>query len=187
MDLHRQRYQTFDELVEYCRRVASAVGLMCVEVFGCRGADAREYAVNLGLALQITNIVRDVKDDWSKGRVYLPQDDLARFGCSDEDLARTEPSAAVRQLLRHQCLRARSYYERAAAALPPACAQALVAAEIMGAIYFEILRRIEAAHYDVFTARIRVPKPVRAVIALGVWTRNSLGFAGMRLGPAPRS
>jgi phytoene synthase len=186
MDLHRQRYETFDELVEYCRRVASAVGLMCVEIFGCRGPEAREYAINLGLALQITNIIRDVKDDWSRGRVYLPMEDLRRFGCTDADLGRAEPSEAVRTLLRFECARAREYYERAAAALPPACARALVAAEIMGGIYFEILRRIEERGYDVFSSRVRVPKPVRAVIALGVWTRNGLGFTGMRLGPAPR-
>lgn len=187
MDLHRQRYETFGELVEYCQRVASAVGLMCVEIFGCRGPEAREYAINLGLALQITNIIRDVKDDWAKGRVYLPVEDLRRFGCSDTDLADRRPTKAVRALLRFECARAREFYERAAAALPPACARALVAAEIMGGIYFEILRRIEARDYDVFTTRVRVPKPVRAVIALGVWTRSSLGFSGMRLGPAPHA
>lgn len=187
MDIHRQRYETFDELVEYCKRVASAVGLMCVEIFGCRGPEAREYAINLGLALQITNIIRDVKDDWAKGRIYLPIEDMRRFGCSDADLAGRRPADAVRALLRFECGRARDFYARAAAALPPACARALVAAEIMGGIYLEILRRIEARDYDVFSARVRVPKPVRAVIAMGVWTRNSLGFSGMRLGPAPHA
>jgi phytoene synthase len=187
MDLDRPRYETFAELVEYCRRVASAVGLICVEIFGCRSPEARDYAVNLGLALQITNIIRDVKDDWSKGRVYLPREDMHRFGCDDGDLSAARPSDRLRQLLRFECARARQHYERAAAVLPPACAQALVAAEVMGAIYFEILQRIEARDYDVFAARVRVPKPVRAAIALGVWTRSALGFAGMRLGPAPRS
>src|SRR5512139_1619872 len=113
-------------------------------------------------------------------------EDLRRFGCTDTDLGRAEPSEAVRTLLRFECARAREYYERAAAALPPACAGALVAAEIMGGIYFEILRRIEERGYDVFSSRVRVPKPVRAIIALGVWTRSGLGFTGMRLGPAPR-
>jgi 15-cis-phytoene synthase len=187
MDLHRQRYDTFDELVEYCRRVASAVGLMCVEIFGCRGPEGREYATNLGLALQLTNIIRDVKDDWGKGRVYLPIEDMRRFGVGDDDLAATQPSDAVRGLLRFECDRARHYYGRAAAALPPSCGHALVAAEIMGGIYYEILRRIEERDYDVFSGRVRVPKPVRAIIAFGVWIRSGLGFAGMRLGPAPRS
>ena len=187
MDLHQQRYETFDELVEYCTRVASAVGLMCVEIFGCRGPEGREYAVNLGLALQITNIVRDVKDDLSKGRIYLPTEDLRQFGCSEADLAQRTPSEAVRRLLRFECIRAREYYSRAAAALPPACARSLVAAEIMGGIYFEILQRIEKRNYDVFSARVRVPKPVRALIAAGVWTRSRMGLTGMRLGPAPRA
>lgn len=187
MDLRRQRYESFDELTEYCRRVASAVGLMCVEIFGCRGPEAREYATNLGLALQLTNIIRDVKDDWGKGRIYLPTEDLRRFGVGEADFARPRPSDAVRALLRFECDRARDYYARAAAALPPACARELVAAEIMGGIYFEILCRIEARDYDVFSARVRVPKPARAIIALGVWVRSGLGFAGMRLGPAPRS
>jgi 15-cis-phytoene synthase len=187
MDVHRQRYDTFEELVEYCRRVASAVGLICMEIFGCRGPEGREYATNLGLALQLTNIIRDVKDDRGKGRVYLPVEDLRRFGVGEADLAAERPTDAVRALLRFECARARHYYERAAAALPPSCAQALVAAEIMGGIYYEILRRIEERDYDVFSGRVRVPKPVRAMIALGVWTRRGLGFAGMRLGPAPRS
>jgi phytoene synthase len=187
MDLHRHRYDTFDDLVEYCQRVASAVGLMCVEIFGCRGPDAREYAVNLGLALQLTNIVRDVKDDLARGRVYLPLEDLARFGVSEADLAAGALTEPVRRLLRFQCTRARDYYSRAAAALPARSAKALVAAEIMGGIYFEILQRIERRGYDVFSSRVRVPKPVRALIAAGVWMRSRFGLAGMRLGPAPRS
>ena len=83
MDLRRSRYDTFDELVGYCRRVASAVGMMCIEVFGCRDSRSREYAFNLGLALQLTNIIRDVKADLQQGRVYLPQEDLARFGVTE--------------------------------------------------------------------------------------------------------
>lgn len=186
MDLHQHRYETFDDLVEYCRRVASAVGLMCVEIFGCRGPEAREYAINLGLALQVTNIIRDIGDDWSKGRVYLPAEDLRRFGCTEADLAAGQVTAPVRALLRFECERARGYYERAARALPAACARRLVAAEIMGGIYFEILRRIEQAGYDVFSRRVRVPKPSRAGIALATWLRSRAGLAGMRLSPAPR-
>ena len=160
---------------------------MCVEIFGCRGVEGRDYAFNLGLALQITNIIRDVKDDLSRDRIYLPMEDLRQFGCSEADLAVSVPSQAVRRLLRFECLRAREYYERAAAALPAACAREMVAAEIMGGIYFEILQRIEKRDYDVFSARVRVPKPVRALIAAGVWTRSRMGLTGMRLGPAPRA
>lgn len=187
MDLGRTRYEAFDELVEYCRRVASAVGVMCVELFGCRGPEAREYAYHLGLALQVTNIIRDVKEDLSRGRVYLPQEDLRRFGCTEADLAAGRVTEPVRRLLAFECARAREHYTRAAEAMPQACARRLVAAEIMGGIYFEILQRIERRGYDVFSERVRVPKPVRARIALAIWMRSRVGLAGMRLGPAPRT
>jgi phytoene synthase len=186
MDLARQRYETFDDLLKYCRRVASAVGLICIEIFGCRGVGARDYAVSLGLALQLTNIIRDVKDDVGRGRVYLPQEDLKRFGCTDADLAAGRVTEPVRRLLAFECARAREYYTRAVRALPAGCARRLVAAEIMGGIYFEILQRIERHGYDVFSQVIRVPKPVRALIALSVWTRCVLGLTGLRLDAAPR-
>jgi phytoene synthase len=169
MDLEQSRYPTFEALSEYCRRVASMVGLVCLEIFGYRDARARSYAVNLGLALQLTNIVRDVAADLRRGRVYLPVEDLARYGVSEQMLRDGRVTPPVRELLRHQCARAREYYRRAAADLPPGDAHNLVAAEIMGGIYFEILRRIEKADYDVFSRRIRVPRPHRAVIALRIW------------------
>jgi len=187
MDLHHPRYQTFDELVEYCKRVASAVGLMCIEIFGCRGPQSREYATHLGLALQLTNIIRDVKDDLSRGRVYLPDEDLRRFGCTEADLAAGVVTSPVQQLLRFECARAREQYVLAAQAMPAGCARKLVAAEIMGGIYFEILQRIERNGYDVFGPRIRVPKPARAFIALSIFLRSRFGMPGMRLGPAPRT
>ncbi len=87
MDLDHRRYQTFDDLRKYCWRVASTVGLICLNIFGCRHPGGRDYAMNLGLALQLTNIVRDVKTDLDHGRVYLPQDELRRFGCSEQELA----------------------------------------------------------------------------------------------------
>lgn len=187
MDLHRTRYATYAELVEYCRRVASAVGLICVEIFGCRSDLAREYATELGLALQVTNIVRDVKGDLERGRIYLPQADMAKFAVSEADLAAGIVTDNVRQLLAFECARARDHYERAARALPAACARKLVAAEIMGGIYFGILQRIERRGYDVFSEVIRVPKPARAAIALGVWARSLLGLSGLRLDAASRT
>lgn len=174
MDLDQSRYPTFEALSEYCRRVASMVGLVCLEIFGYRDVRARSYAVNLGLALQLTNIVRDVAADLRRGRVYLPIEDLARYGVTEEMLRDGRVTPPVRELLRHQCERAREYYRRAAADLPPGDAHNLVAAEIMGGIYFEILRRIEKADYDVFSRRIRVPRPHRAVIALRIWASTLL-------------
>ena len=172
MDLRHARYPTFAELSEYCRRVASAVGLICVEIFGYKNPGARDYAVNLGMALQLTNIVRDVASDLARGRVYLPEEDLRRFAVDRAQLRAGVVTPPVRALLAHQCARAREYYRRAAASLPREDARNLVAAEIMGAIYFEILRRIERSGYDVFSRRIRVPRPRRAAIAARLFAKR---------------
>lgn len=180
MDLHRSRYDTFDELVGYCRRVASAVGLICIEIFGCRDSRSRDYAINLGLALQVTNIIRDVGIDFANGRVYLPQEDLARFGVTEDDIRAGRVTEPVRRLLAHECMRARQFFNAAAQAMPPAEARRLVAAEIMGRIYFEILQRIEQRGYDVFTEVIRVPKIIRARIALTAWAMTQLSAIGFR-------
>jgi len=169
MDLDATRYATFEDLFEYCRRVASAVGLICIRIFGCTSARACDYALNLGVALQLTNILRDVGGDLSQGRVYLPLDDLRAFGCTVEDLAAGAVTAPVRQLIEFECRRARDFYQRARTALPPEDRRKLVAAEIMRAVYFETLQRIERSGYDVFTARARVPRPQQALIALRQW------------------
>jgi 15-cis-phytoene synthase len=174
MDLQHVRYPTFEALADYCRHVASTVGLICVEIFGYRDARARSYAVNLGMALQLTNIVRDVAADLQRGRIYLPAEDLERFRVTEQALRQGRMTGAVRALMRYQCERAHDYFRRAAADLPPADVRSLVAAEIMGGIYFGILQRIEHAGYDVFSRRIRVPRPQRAVIALRIWLRTLL-------------
>jgi phytoene synthase len=181
MDLHTRRYATFADLYEYCIRVASAVGLMCVEIFGCKDPGSRQYAIDLGVALQLTNILRDVPGDLERGRVYIPLEDFERFGCHEGDLGAEAVhaghgvhSSAVRTLLAFQAERARDYYRRADATLPRADARRLVAARIMGAIYRGILDRIEAADYDVFSAVIRVPRPQRAMIAATTWARTAL-------------
>jgi phytoene synthase len=181
MDLGQRRYETFEDLYEYCIRVASAVGLICLEIFGYREPSAREYAIDLGVALQLTNILRDVCGDLERGRVYIPVEDLRAYGCSVEDL-RMEAAAAghgigspaVKALLRHQALRAREYYTRAAAAFPRRDAGRLIAAEIMAAIYREVLERIEQRDYDVFSEVVRIPRPRRAVIAAATWARVML-------------
>jgi phytoene synthase len=174
MDLWRSRYDTFDELMEYCRRVASAVGLICIEIFGCRDTRSRDYAFNLGLALQLTNIIRDVRVDLERDRIYLPRQDLARFGVSEEMLKGGRVTGEIRQLLAHQCQRARKFFAAASQAMPPHEARKLVAAEIMGGIYYAILERVEQRGYDVFSEVIRVPKATRAGIALAIWARTQL-------------
>jgi phytoene synthase len=169
MDLERTQYETFDELLLYCRRVASAVGLICIRIFGAAGPRACEYAQNLGIALQLTNILRDIKGDLDRGRVYLPLEDLATCGVTYDELAAGVASVRVRGLVEFECGRAHEFYRRAAEALPAADRRRLVAAEIMRAVYFETLHRIERNDYDVFTARARVPRPRQALIALRHW------------------
>ncbi len=169
MDLDTTRYATFDDLFEYCRRVASAVGLICIRIFGCRGEGATAYALNLGVALQLTNIIRDVSEDLARGRLYLPLEDLDAHGCTPEMLAAGTLTPEVRALIAFECGRAREFYRRAIEARPEADRRRLVAAEIMRAVYFETLRRVELNGYDVFTARARPPRPVQAAIALRQW------------------
>ncbi|HJZ75458.1 MAG TPA: presqualene diphosphate synthase HpnD [Vicinamibacterales bacterium] len=169
MDLDAARYETVDDLLQYCRRVASAVGMICIRIFGCRDAGAIAYALHLGIALQLTNILRDVKDDLARGRVYLPLEDLRACGCTVDDLAAGVTTAPVRRVIEFECRRARGFYERAQQALPAGDRRRLVCAEIMRAVYSETLRRIERNGHDVFTARARVPKPRQALIALRQW------------------
>jgi 15-cis-phytoene synthase len=169
MDLETTRYRTFEELLEYCRCVASAVGLICLHIFGCRSDQARDYARNLGVALQLTNILRDVKSDLARGRLYIPLEDLEAEGCTVADLDAGRLTDKVRRLLAFECRRAREFYERALASRPAEERPRLVAAEIMRAVYFETLERIERSGYDVFSARVRVPRPKQALIALRQW------------------
>jgi phytoene synthase len=169
MDLNQTRYQTFDELFGYCRRVASAVGMICIRIFRCQSDRARDYALNLGVALQLTNILRDIKDDLEHGRVYLPIEDLTRMGCTVEDLAAGKVSEPVRRLMAFECERARDFYRRALEVRPIEDRRRLVAAEIMRAVYFETLKRIERNGFDVFSRRTRVAKPQQALIALRQW------------------
>jgi phytoene synthase len=176
MDLHRSRYETFDELRQYCLRVASAVGLICVEIFGYRDLQTRDYAIDLGIALQLTNIIRDVAPDLERGRVYIPTEDLQRFGCTEDDLRRGTASDNVRQLLAFQVERARRYYRKADDALPRRDERRLVSARIMGAIYFDLLRSIERARYDVLRTRVRVGRARQAMIAGMTWLKVMVPF-----------
>ena len=180
MDLRQSRYATFEELVGYCRRVASAVGLICIELFGSRDSRSCDYAFNLGLALQVTNIIRDVGVDLARDRIYLPQEDLARFGVTEAALRAGVVTEEIRRLLAYESQRARHFFSAAEQAMPPQDARKLLAAEIMGGIYYEILQRIEQRGYDVFSEVIRVPKIVRARIALTIWARSQLSAIGLR-------
>jgi phytoene synthase len=171
MDLLQRRYETFDDLRQYCLRVASAVGLICVEIFGYRDLHARDYAIDLGIALQLTNIIRDVAPDLQRGRVYIPAEDLRRFDCTEDDLRAGRVTANLRRLLQFEVARAREFYRKANAALPKRDERRLVAARIMAAIYLDVLRSIERAGYDVFRAKVRVSRRRQAFLAATTWLR----------------
>lgn len=176
MDLGRCCYETFDDLYQYCVRVASAVGLICIEIFGYRNAGCRQYAIDLGIALQLTNILRDLGKDLRAGRLYLPREDLRRFDVPEEDLRAGRGGAGLRELLVFEVERARAYYRRAGDELPREDARSLVAARIMGAIYANLLDRVSRAGLDVFTRTVRAPKTVRALIAARTWAATMIGW-----------
>jgi 15-cis-phytoene synthase len=180
MDLDQVRYETAEDLYPYCYRVASAVGLCCIEIFGYTDPRAREYAVNLGTALQLTNIMRDVGADARAGRVYVPQEDLRKFGVTTEDLRAGRYSDEFVSLMRHQAARARQFYRAARDAFPTADARSLVAAEIMGRIYRALLDEIEARGFRVFEERVTVPTGRKLAIALRCWASVRFGHGGPR-------
>lgn len=165
MDLTHPRYATFAELRRYCYRVASVVGLICLHIFGEEEERGREYAENLGLALQLTNILRDLGRDHARGRVYLPADELTAHGYSEEELARGVRNDAFHRLMRFQAARAREFFAAAAREARRLDRRRIVAAEIMGAVYRRLLDRIEASGFDVFSREVRVPKAERLWIA----------------------
>ena len=150
MDLSIKRYQAFDELRVYCYRVASAVGLASIEIFGYRNAACKEYAIELGLALQMTNIIRDVGKDLRADRIYLPQEDLARFNYSEKELQDRRYNDRFVQLMQFEAHRARQFFARAANVLPREDRRSMVAAEIMASIYHGLLRRMELDKFRVF-------------------------------------
>jgi phytoene synthase len=169
MDLTTLRYPTFDALYAYCYHVAGEVGLLCMEIFGYRSERMKDYAVKLGLAFQLTNILRDVGTDAERGRIYLPQEDLKRFGVSEDDMLQKRNTDHFRRLMAFEAKRAREYYTAAAALVTSVERPSVCAAEIMRAIYFNVLERIEQKNYDVFSARIRVPTPLKLWLTFKTW------------------
>ena len=158
MDVGNVRYQTFEDLRLYCYRVASAVGLVSIEIFGYRNPACRDYAVQLGLALQMTNIIRDVGKDLRSGRIYLPQEDLARFDYSETNLGQREYSDAFVRLMEFESDRAEDFFSRAAALLPREDRRSMVAAEIMASVYHTLLRRMKKDRFRVFDKEYRLSK-----------------------------
>lgn len=170
MDLRgANRYETFQDLDRYCYRAASTIGLIAIEIFGYRNIRTQEYAVRLGKALQTVNILRDVQSDARRGRVYLPLEDLDRFsvnpamlagGCYDENFVR---------LMRFECDRAVTHFREARRLLPPEDRRSMRPAEIMGAIYWELMRQIQKRSYNVFGPPVRLSRPTKVATALRVY------------------
>lgn len=162
MDLSISRYATFENLRVYCYRVASAVGLVSIEIFGYRNAKCREYAIDLGLALQTTNIIRDVGKDLASDRIYLPLDELERFSYSESELQGRVYDERFIALMEFQATRSRDFYAKAAAVLPAEDRRSMVAAEIMSSVYRSVLHRIERDRFRVFDREYRLNRLQKA-------------------------
>ncbi len=172
MDLDIKRYGTHAELEQYCYRVASVVGLLSIEIFGYTNPLTREYAVHLGKALQLTNIVRDVQTDAERGRIYLPLEEMARFGVTEDEILRGEYSAKFRELAGGMATRAKDFYRRAHESLPREDRRAMAAAELMGSVYWRLLQKIEARQFNVFGPTLtRVSKAQKILLILRTWFR----------------
>lgn len=176
MDLQVKRYLTFEDLKLYCYRVASTVGLMCIEIFGYKHKSTKDFAVDLGIALQLTNILRDIKKDSLNGRIYIPQEDLAKFNYSDLDVTNQNYNEDFKQLMKFEAERAESYFNWATLDLNLDDKYSMFAARAMQHIYHKLLERIIDANYDVYHDNIKVSKIEKVGIAVGVWAKYSLVY-----------
>jgi phytoene synthase len=182
MDLETTRYGNFDELELYCYRVASVVGLLSIRIFGHENSGTSEYAVHLGKALQFTNILRDVKTDAARGRIYLPQDELKKFNVSESDILEGSYSESFRALAESVAARAKGFYAAARASLPPEDRRSMVAAELMGTVYWRLLRKLERARFDVFSQPLKLSKPQKLFIVFQSFLRFWFGSATGKYG-----
>jgi phytoene synthase len=168
MDLTKNRYRTFLELKEYCYCVASVVGLMMTKVMGVSDDSALQNAEDLGTAMQLTNILRDIREDAAMGRIYLPQEELDRFGYSEQMLKNGVMNEEFRELMRFQVQRAREYYGKGELGIPFITNDgSRFCAALMGRTYGAILDRIEDRDFDVYSSRVFVPTRQKVMIALG--------------------
>jgi phytoene synthase len=173
MDLEPRRFQTWNELSDYIWRVACAVGLVSIRIFGCTDPDAERYAETLGRALQLTNILRDIREDFENGgRIYLPMEELARFGFTEDDLAASARSERFLALMDFEAERAEAYFHQAEALLPAIDRQALAPARIMAAIYQQLLAQMRSDGFRVFEKRYRVSNSRK------LWILAKHGIAG---------
>jgi phytoene synthase len=176
MDLQKDRYKSFDDLQLYCYRVASTVGLMCIEIFGYKNPSTKQFAVDLGIALQMTNILRDIGKDAKNGRIYLPQEDLIKFNYTEQEILSLIYNDNFKDLMIYESNRAKQYFNSATANLDLDDKKTMFAARAMQHIYYKMLENIIAADYDVFNNDIKVSKFEKVGIALGVWAKYNLVY-----------
>lgn len=172
MDLTNKSYQSFRELSLYCYRAASVVGLLSAEIFGYTDRNTLKYANDLGMAFQLTNILRDVKEDFELGRIYIPLDEMDMYGVTHEMLAQTRTTTSLRNLFRHQAERANKYYASAMLCLPDADRRSQRTGLIMAAIYKKLLHKIETGQYRVLEYRVKLPAWQKFWIAWRAYRRE---------------
>lgn len=176
MDLDVTRYETWEQLEHYCYRVASIVGLLSIEIFGHTSPGCRDYAIHLGQALQLTNILRDVGNDAARGRIYLPLAELRRHDVTEAEILNGEFSPRFRKLAQTTASRARHHYARARVTLPPEDRKAMVAAELMGAVYWRLLRKLEQRDFPVLAPTpTKLHKLQKLALILRTWYRSATG------------
>jgi phytoene synthase len=185
MDLDIARYQTWEDLEQYCYRVASVVGLLSVEIFGYQDPACRDYAVHLGKALQLTNILRDVRADADRGRIYLPQTELQRHRVTPEEILGRQYSDRFEQLAAAVAQEARKYYTLARQTLPAGDRRSMAAAELMGSVYWRLLKKLEARRFQVFGAEpARLTKSQKMLLILRTGYRLLTNGAAPNYGTA---
>jgi phytoene synthase len=176
MDLDTRRYENYEQLEVYCYRVASVVGLLSIEIFGYQDPACRDYAIALGKALQLTNILRDVRSDAERGRIYLPLSELERFKVTPDEILRFEYSARFFELAKSVAERARHFYRMAHSSLPANDRRSMVAAELMGSVYWRLLRKLERRKFNVFGPKpTRLSKGQKLLLILRTWWRFASG------------
>ena len=174
MDLTNNRYHAFEDLRLYCYRVASVVGLICLQIFGYSHPKAKDYAVDLGLAMQLTNILRDVQEDLARDRIYLPLEELHRFGYSEQELKGEVRNDAQRRLIAFQVERAQSLFQSGAKLLPYLSPRSRACPAVLAAIYTRILRRIASNDYNVFGGRISLSGSEKLLVMTTTWLKSLL-------------
>jgi len=169
LDVHFKRITTFQELYNYCYKVSSIVGLICIEIFGYDSPKAKQYAIDLGIAMQLTNILRDVKEDAVLNRIYLPSEEIEEHGYSDKALMSCERSTAFKRLMNFQVVRTRRYFNAAASLIPMLSPETRTCVGVLYEIYSTILDRIESSDYNIFDERIRLTTVEKILLTCKIW------------------